>query len=195
MPPLYQPPSDHLPPQGAAITLGLGPRHSLHAARVDVWGGGAARAGRVNTMPGLTCPAQRRVCRLCHLGTHASDPAGLPLSSLGKKRGCCPFPGWLGWSQCGDGVTFPLRHLRAEERLWDHMAIVGWQTVAFQRLHPKPPATVIGHSCCLPSGRLPASATPRPCVAELELHMGSFSRPPPPGMSHLGPFSVPSLPK
>ena len=139
------------------------------------------------------------MCRLACTWAHTPLILLASCVILGKKCGCCPFPGWLGWSQYGDGATFPPAASQGRGKALgpqpsSHMtAIVEWQTVAFQRLHPEPPATVVRHSCFLPSGLLPASATPRPCVAELELYVGLLLPTPAPQACHTWDLSLPPL--
>lgn len=99
MPPLYQPHPVRSPASpGAAITLGLGPRAQSSCSSCG--GGGAARAGRVNTMPECTMSCTETCVQTgAHVGTHASDPAGLLCHRWAKSMGAAHSQdGWDGLS-------------------------------------------------------------------------------------------------
>lgn len=86
------------PASGAAITLGHGPRSAVF---MDVsWmsgAGGAARAGTANFTPTCVMTCTERNVHWAPTWRPVSDPLWPPLSLLGKRCACCPFPRWPGW--------------------------------------------------------------------------------------------------
>lgn len=173
---------------GAAISLGQGLRAVFVESTLRS-GAEAAGAGVVNFRPACTVP---------RTGACASELLWPPLSLLARGVGVAHSRGGTDGSQvwrqddlsCWD-ISGPKEGLGILAN-FPHGATIKWQKAAFQRLHPKSPATVIKpqrHSCFLPSRLLLCHPTPPPtschstgAVCGLPLHLLS--------MPHLGPFSV-----